>query len=112
MQDRAKPYILTIPRRSSINSPKIVKDELDRMMSQGVQPKDKYAGMAVARYICVLRYLCGLNTIVCVERDTFYRALAQLAGEKVLSKLRCQFRISESIPLTTFRTPFGRLSCN
>ena len=37
MQDRAKPYILTIPRRLSINSPKIVKDELDRMVSQGVQ---------------------------------------------------------------------------
>lgn len=126
LQDGAKPYALTTPRRVPIPLKKRVKAELDRMVSQGViqkiqEPTDWCAGMVVAPKsngkvrICV--DLTRLNNSVCRERHplpSVDQVLGQLAGAKVFSKLDAnsgfwQIPLSpESIPLTTFITPFGR----
>ncbi len=123
LQDRAKPYALTTPRRVAIPLKKRVKAELEKMVSQGViqkiqEPTDWCAGAPKSNgkvRICV--DLTRLNNSVCRERHplpSVDQVLAQLAGAKKFSKLDAnsgfwQIPLSpESIPLTTFITPFGR----
>ena len=128
LQEGAKPYALSTPRRVPIPLIKSVKAELERMEKLGViirvsEPTDWCAGMVVVPKpngqvrICV--DLTRLNDSVCRERHplpSVDQTIAQLAGAKVFSKLDAnsgfwQIPISpESIPLTTFITPFGRYS--
>lgn len=109
---------------------KSVKTELERMEKLGViskvsEPTDWCAGMVVVPKpngqvrICV--DLTRLNDSVCRERHPLPavdQTLAQLAGAKIFSKLDAnsgfwQIPLSpESIPLTTFITPFGRYCFN
>ena len=126
LKEGAMPYALTTPRRVPIPLMKSVKVELERMESQGViskisEPTEWCSGMVVVPKangkvrICV--DLTRLNDNVCRERHPLPavdQTLAQLAGARVFSKLDAnsgfwQIPLSpESIPLTTFITPFGR----
>ena len=126
LQEGARPYALTTPRRVPIPLMKAVKQELERMEKLGVisrisEPTDWCAGMVVVPKangkvrICV--DLTHLNDSVCRERHPLPavdQTLAQLAGAKIFSKLDAnsgfwQIPLSQdSIPLTTFITPFGR----
>ena len=126
LRDGAKPFALSTPRRVPIPLKKSVKAELERMEKLGVisrvsEPTDWCAGMVVVPKpngqvrICV--DLTHLNDSVCRERHPLPavdNTLAQLAGAKLFSKLDAnsgfwQIPLSpESIPLTTFITPFGR----
>lgn len=130
LQEGAKPYALSTPRRVPIPLMKPVKAELERMEKLGVisrvnEPTDWCAGMVVVPKpngqvrICV--DLTRLNDSVCRERHPLPavdQTLAQLAGAKVFSKLDAnsgfwQIPLSpKSIPLTTFITPFGRFCFN
>ena len=125
LQEGVKPYALTTPRRVAILLLKPVKAELERMEKLGViskvcEPTDWCAGMVVVPkpngqvHICV--DLTRLNDSVCRERPPLPavdQTLAQLAGAKIFSKLDANSRFwqiplsPESIPLTTFITPFG-----
>ena len=126
LMEGAKPYALSTSRRVPIPLMKSVKAELERMeklrvISKVNQPTDWCAGMVVVPKgngkvrICV--DLTRLNDSVCRERyplPVVDQILAQLAGAKIFSKLDAnsgfwQIPLSpESIPLTTFITPFGR----
>ena len=105
---------------------KSVKVELERIESQGViskisEPTEWCSGMVVVPKangkvrICV--DLTRLNDNVCRERHPLPavdQTLAQLAGARVFSKLNANSGFwliplsPESIPLTTFITPYGR----
>ena len=126
LQDDAKPYALSTPRRVAIPFLKSVEQELDRMESMGVitrvsQPTDWCAGMVVVPKssgkvrICV--DLTKLNESVRRERHPLPavdQTLAQLAGAKLFSKLDANSGFWQipldptSSLLTTFITPFGR----
>ena len=126
LQDGAKPFALSTPRRVAIPLLKSVKQELQRMENLGViarveQPTDWCAGMVVVPKangkvrICV--DLTRLNESVQRERHPLPavdQTLAQLAGAKVFTKLDAnsgfwQIPLApESALLTTFITPFGR----
>ena len=126
LQEGAKPYALTTPRRVPIPLMKPVKEELERMEKMGVisrisEPTDWCAGMVVVPKangkvrICV--DLTHLNNSVCRERHPLpavEQTMAQLAGAKIFSKLDANSGFwqipltQESIPLTTFIIPFGR----
>ena len=126
LQEGAKPFAISTPRRVAIPLLKPVKQELQRMEDLGViarvnEPTDWCAGMVVVPKpsgkvrICV--DLTRLNQSVCRERHQMPavdQTLAQLAGAKVYTKLDAnsgfwQILLSpESALLTTFMTPFGR----
>ena len=126
LQEGAKPYALTTPLRVPIPLMKPVKEELERMEKMGVisrisEPTDWCAGIVVVPKangkvrICV--DLTHLNNSVCRERHPLpavEQTMAQLAGAKIFSKLDANSGFwqipltQESIPLTTFITPFGR----
>ena len=121
-----KPYALSTPRRVGIPLLKPMKAELECMEKQGVISKvseltEWCAGMIVVLKpnsqvrICV--DLTQLNDSVCRERHPLPAVdstLAQLAGAKIFSKLDANSGFwqiplfPESVPLTTFITPFGR----
>ena len=126
LQEGAKPYALTVPRRVAISLMQPVKDELERMERLGViarvsEPTEWYAGMVVVpkpnKKVRICVDLTRLNQSVCRERHPLpavEQMLAQLAGARVFSKLDAnsgfwQIPLSrESALLTTFITPFGR----
>ena len=130
LKEGARPYALTTPRRVPIPLMKSVKAELERMEKQGViskisEPTEWCSGMVIVPKangkvrICV--DLTRLNNSVCRKRHPLPavdQTLAQLAGAKVFSKLDAnsgfwQIPLSpESIPLTTFITPYGRYCFN
>jgi len=125
LQEGAKPFALSTPRRVAIPLLKPVKQELQRMEQLGViakveQPTEWCAGMVVVPKkngkvrICV--DLTRLNQSVRRERHPLPavdQTLAQLAGAKVFTKLDAnsgfwQIPLSpKSALLTTFVTPFG-----
>ena len=126
LEENAKPYSLSVPRRIAIPLTKAVKRELNRMEKLGVisrvrQPTKWCAGMVVVRKgngnvrICV--NLTHLNKSVLRERHPLpavEQSLAQLAGAQVFSTLDANSGFwqipldEESALLTTFITPFGR----
>ena len=126
LQEDAKPFAISTPRRVAIPLLKPVKQELQRMEELGViakvkEPTNWCAGMVVVPKangkvrICV--DLTRLNQSVCRERHMMPavdQTLAQLAGAKLFTKLDAnsgfwQIPLSpESALLTTFMTPFGR----
>ena len=126
LQEGAKPYALTVPRRVTIPLMQPVKDELERMERLGViarvsEPTEWCAGMVVVpkpnKKVRICVDLTRLNQSVCRERHPLpavEQMLAQLAGARVFLKLDAnsgfwQIPLSrESALLTTFITPFGR----
>ena len=128
LQEGAKPFALSTPRRVAIPLLKAVKQELQRMEELGViakveAPTEWCAGMVVVPKsngkvrICV--DLTQLNQSVRRERHLLPavdQTLAQLAGARILSKLDANSGFwqiplaAESALLTTFITPFGRFS--
>ena len=126
LQEGAKPFAQSTPRRVAIPLMDEVKKELQRMEDQGVisrvtEATEWCAGMVVVPKengkvrICV--DLTHLNQSVCRERHLLHtvdESLAQLAGAKVFSKLDANSGFwqvplaPESALLTTFITPFGR----
>ena len=130
LQEGAKPYALSTPRHVGIPLLKPVKAELEHMEKLGViskvsEPTQWCAGMVVVPKpdgqvrICI--DLTRLNDSVCRERHPLPAVdstLAQLAGAKLFSKLDANYGFwqiplsPESIPLTTFITPFGRFCFN
>ena len=125
LQEGAKLFALSTPRRVAIPLLKPVKEELQRVEKLGVitkveEPTEWCAGMVVVLTkngkvrICV--DLTNLNQSVCKERHPLLavdQTLAQLAVAKVFTKLDANsgFRqiplFPESALLTTFITPFG-----
>ena len=126
LQEDAKPFALTTPRRVPIPLLKPVKEELERMEKMGVispihEPTEWCAGMVPVRKkngqvrICV--DLTRLNQSV---RREFHplpaveNVLAQMAGAKIFSKLDANSGFwqipldPKTAKLTTFITPFGR----
>ena len=107
-----------------------MKAELERMEKQGVILKvskltEWCAGMVVVPkpngQVCICVDLTRLNDSVCRERHPFPAVdstLAQLVGAKIFSKLDAnsgfwQIPLSpESVPLTTFITPFKHFCFN
>ena len=128
LEEGAKPFALTAPRRVPVPLMKAVRTELQRMQDLGVitqvtEPTDWCAGMVVVPKknkdvrICV--DLTQLNRSVKRERHVLPavdQTLAQIAGAKVFSKLDAnsgfwQIPLSTNlIKLTTFITPFGRFA--
>ena len=126
LEEGAKPYALTVPRRVAIPLMQPVKDELCRMEKLGVisrvkEPTEWCAAMVVMPKsnqkvrICV--DLTHLNKSVRRERHPLpavEQSLAQLAGACVFSTLDANSGFwqipldRESALLTTFITPFGR----
>ena len=126
LNDDAKPFALTTPRRIAISLLPKVKAELQQMKDMGVisrvdEPTDWCAGIVVVPKpdgrvrICV--GLTKLNQNVHRERHilpSVEQILTQLGGVTVFSKLDgnsgfWQIELSqESACLTTFITPFGR----
>ena len=126
LQEGAKPFALSTPRRVPVPLLKPVKEELKRMEKLGVivrvnEPTNWCAGMVPVPKknskvrICV--DLTRLNKSVQRERHPLAaveQVLAQLSGAKVFSKLNAnsgfwQIPLApESALLTTFITPFGR----
>ena len=126
LQDNAKPFAITTPRRVPIPLLKPVKEELERMEEMGIispihEPTDWCAGMVPVRKkngqirICV--DLTRLNESVMRELHPLRAVehmLAQLAGAKVFSKLDANSGCYQtpldpkSAKLTTFIMPFGR----
>ncbi|XP_029701916.1 uncharacterized protein K02A2.6-like [Takifugu rubripes] len=122
----AKPYALSLPRRVPIPLLGKVKEELQRMVTLGViapidEPTEWCAGIVVVLKpngtirICV--DLTHLNDYVCRERlilPAVDETLAKLSGATLFSKLDATAGFwqvplhPESVPLTTFITPFGR----
>ena len=123
LQQDAKPYALSTPRRIPIP---LMGEELQRMVKAGVisqitEPTEWCAGMVVVRKknnkirVCV--DLTRLNKSVkreCHPLPAVEQTLAQLAEARVFTKLDAnsgfwQIPLSEeSARLTTFITPFGR----
>ena len=130
LQDGAKPFALTTPRRVPIPLLKPVREELKRMENMGVispikEPTDWCAGMVPVKKkngqvrICV--DLTRLNQSVKRELHPLpavEQVLAQLTGAKVFSKLDANSGFwqipldPKSAKLTTFITPFGRYYFN
>ena len=126
LQDGAKPFALSTPRRVAVPLLASVKQELQRMETLGViakveQPTEWCAGMVVVPKsngkvrICV--DLTRLNESVQRERHPLPavdQTLAQLASAKVFSKPDANSGFWQiplapaSALLTTFITPFGR----
>ncbi len=126
LQEGAKPFSLSVPRRVAIPLRNAVTEELERMERLGViarvtEPTEWCAGMVVVPKannkvrICV--DLTHLNQTVQRERHPLpavEQTLAQLAGARLFSKLDAnsgfwQIPLSpESASLTTFITPQGR----
>ena len=126
LEDDARPFSLSTPRRVAIPLLKSVRQELERMEKLGViakvtQPTEWCSGMVVVPKansrvrICV--DLTKLNESVKRERHPLPavdQTLAQLAEAKVFSKLDANLGFwqiplaPESALLTTFITPFGR----
>ena len=125
LQEDAKPFAISTPRRVAIPLLKPVKQELQRMEELGViakvkEPTDWCAGMVVVPKangkvrICV--DLTRLNQSVCRERHMMPavdQTLAQLLETKLFTKLDANSEfwqiplLPESALLTTFMTPFG-----
>ena len=126
LTEEAKPYALSLPRRVPIPLIDKVKEEIQRMETLGViapidEPTEWCAGIVVAPKpngkirICV--DLTHLNQYVCRERlilPAVDETLAKLSGANVFTKLDATAGFwqvplhPESVPLTTFITPFGR----
>ena len=126
LNEGAKPFALTTPRRVALPLLPKVRKELQRMEDLGViskveGPTDWCVGMVVVPKpdgrvrICV--DLTKLNQSVCRERHilpSVEQILAQLGGATVFSKLDAnsgfwQIELTrDSALLTTFITPFGR----
>lgn len=122
----AKPFALSVPRRVPIPLHDVVREELQKLESEGVirkvdHPTDWCAGMVVVPKtgggyrICV--DLTRLNEVVLRERHilpSVENILGRLGQAKVFSKLDAtagfhQVKLSEeSQELTTFITPMGR----
>ena len=130
LEDGAKPYALTVPRRVAIPLMQPVKEELCRMEKLGVisrvsEPTEWCAAMVVVPKgnqkvrICV--DLTHLNKSVRRERHPLpavEQSLAQLAGARVFSTLDANSGFWQipldrgSTLLTTFITPYGRYCFN
>ena len=129
LEENAKPYAVTTPRRVAIPLLPKVKEELARMEAQGViskvdSPTDWCAPMVVVPKtdgkvrLCV--DLTKLNESVKKEKyamASVEHILAQLTGASVFSKIDAnsgfyQVNISEESRLTTFITRFGRFCYN
>ena len=130
LQEGAKPFSITIPRRVPVPLLPKVKRELENMEQKGVISKvteasDWCAGMVVVPKpngkvrICI--DLTKLNQYVLRERHilpSVDHVLAQIGDTKYFSKLHAnlgfwQIELSpESSMLTTFITPFGRYRFN
>ena len=126
LEEGAKPYALTVPRRVAIPLMQPVKEELCRMEKLGVisrvkEPTEWCTAMVVVPKsnqkvrICV--DLTRLNRNVRRVRHphpAVEQSLAQLAGARVFSTLDANSGFwqipldRESALLTTFITPFGR----
>ena len=126
LQEGAKPFALSAPRRVPLSLMPKVKLELQRMEELGVikkveQPTDWCAGIVVmpkpngSLRLCV--DLTKLNASVRRERHVLPavdQIVAQLSGAKVFTKLDAnagfwQIKLADdSILYTTFITPFGR----
>ena len=126
LEEGAKSYATTVPRRVAIPLLKPVKEELARMVKLGVispvrEPTTRCAGMVVVPKgnqrvrICV--DLTHLNRSVRRERHPLpavEQSLAQLAGARVFTTLDANSGFwqipldRQSALLTTFITPFGR----
>ena len=126
LQDGAKPFAISTPRRVPLALLPKVKQELERMEAMGVitrveQPTDWCAGIVIVPKpngnlrICV--DLTKLNESVRRERHilpSVDHVLAQLSGATVFTKLDAnagfwQIKLSEASSIyTTFITPFGR----
>ena len=122
LQEGAKPFALTVPRRVAIPLMKQVKDEIERMEQLGVivrvsKPTEWCAGMVVVPKannkvrICV--DLTRLNESICRETTTG-TDIGSTIWCKIFTKLDAnsgfwQIPLSpDSALLTTFITPFGR----
>ena len=120
LQEDAKPYALTVPRRVAIPLMQLV-DRLERMERSGVitrvsEPTEWCAGIwwwyrnPTRSSVDFTR----LNQSVCRERHPLPAVEYTLAGARVFSKLDAnssfwQIPLSrDSALLTTFITPFGR----
>ena len=130
LEESAKPYSVSTPRRVPIPLLPKVKEELERMETLGViskidEPTDWCAGMVVVPKpgngvrICV--DLTRLNRYVKRERHilpSVDQVLAQIGDAKVFSKLDAnsgfwQIELDpESSKLTTFITPYGKYRFN
>ena len=130
LEESAKPYSVSTPRRVPIPLLPKVKEELERMETLGViskidEPTDWCAGMVVVPKpgngvrICI--DLTRLNRYVKRERHILLsvdQVLAQIGDAKVFSKLDAnsgfwQIELDpESSKLTTFITPYGRYRFN
>ena len=126
LQDGAKPFAISTPRRIPLALMPRVKQELERMEAMGVitrveQPTDWCAGIVIVPKpngnlrICV--DLTKFNESVRRERhilSSVDHVLAQLSGATVFTKLDAnagfwQIKLSEASSIyTTFITPFGR----
>lgn len=126
LQNDAKPYALSLPRRVPLPLNDKVKAELQRMENMGViipieEATDWCAGMVVApkpeKKIRICSDMTHLNEFICRERHILPavdETLAKLAGAIVFTKLDATAGFwqiplhPESVPPTTFITPFGR----
>ena len=126
LQEGAKPFALSTPRRVPVPLLKPVKEELKRMEKLGVivrvnEPTNWCAGMVPVPKkngkVRICMDLTRLNENVQRERHPLPavdQVLAQLSGARVFSKLDAnsgfwQIPLApESALLTSFITPFGR----
>ena len=126
LEEGAKPYALSVPRRVAIPLMKAVKEELRRMENLGVitrvkEPTKWCAAMVVVQKengkVRIRVDLTHLNRSVLRERHPLpavEQSLAQLAGAQIFSTLDTNSGFwqipldRESSLLTTFITPFGR----
>uniref|UniRef100_A0A3B3C9Q2 Gypsy retrotransposon integrase-like protein 1 n=1 Tax=Oryzias melastigma TaxID=30732 RepID=A0A3B3C9Q2_ORYME len=126
LKEGAKPYALSLPRRVPLPLYDKVKAELERMEKMGVieaieEPTEWCAGMVVApkpnEKVRICSDMTHLNEYVCRERHILPavdETLAKFAGATVFTKLDATAGFwqvplhPESVPLTTFITPFGR----
>nr|XP_057913595.1 uncharacterized protein LOC131107503 [Doryrhamphus excisus] len=126
LKEDARPYALSLPRRVPLPLYDKVKAELKRMEKMGViepieEPTEWCAGMVVApkpnEKVRICSDMTHLNEYVCRERHILPavdETLAKLAGATVFTKLDATAGFwqvplhPDSVPLTTFITPFGR----
>ncbi|XP_034023519.1 uncharacterized protein K02A2.6-like [Thalassophryne amazonica] len=126
LKDDVKPYALSLPRHVPLPLHDKVKEELQRMEKMGAivpieEPTDWCAGMVMAPKpngnIRICSDMTHLNEYIYRERHILPavdETLAKLAGATVFSKLDATAGFwqvplhPQSVPLTTFITPFGR----